>query len=335
MIMWLYSEYGTFNTYRNMNSYMGHAHKWMMPDGSFKYVHMYLSADAGYDFATDEQMRHTSSVDPDHATRDLYNAIENGDHPTWTAYVQVIDPRDTTKFEYNILDLTKHWDMGTYPKNLGTVGARPFGKLTLNRNPQNYFAEIEQLAFSPSHLVPGIQPSEDPMLQARMFAYPDAQRYRLGVNYQQIPVNQSKYAFNPLLRDGAATVNGNYGSLPGYVTNSHPMTFAERSERALEHNTWIAKVSTEPFVAISEVDYIFPRTFWTHLNDPQYPGWQQKMIRNLSKSVASARKEIREKVYNTFRLVHPEFAILVREATERRVPEDGKVLKGPHGCLKL
>lgn len=108
---------------------------------------------------------------------------------------------------WNIFDLTKVWPQKEVP-------LRRFGKFTLNRNPDNYFSEIEQAAFSPSHMVPGVEPSADPVLQSRLFSYPDTHRHRLGVNYQQIPVNRPLHAFNPYQRDGLMAVNGNYGSNP-------------------------------------------------------------------------------------------------------------------------
>ncbi|KAM0462112.1 hypothetical protein ACHAO4_001306 [Trichoderma viride] len=322
MIMWLYSDYGTFSSYRHMNGYMGHAHKWVMPDGSFKYVHMYLEADLGYKNHSDEDIPHMAGNDPDHAARDLYDAIERGEYPTYTAKVQVIDPADVRKFGYNILDMTKHWDMGTYPADLGTVDARVVGKLTLDRNPENHFAQIEQAAFSPSHLVPGIEPSEDPMLQARFFAYPDAQRYRLGVNYQQIPVNQPKHAYNPLLRDGAASVLGNYGSHPGFVTRKDTMQFRHfESSSTPEHKEWLAEMASEPNERKEELDLKFARTFWTHLDDPHYEGWQDRMVRSLGRDIASVEMETRDQVFQVLKKIHSELAARVEEKVEERLAQ--------------
>ncbi|ESZ94259.1 catalase [Sclerotinia borealis F-4128] len=323
MIMWLFSEYGTFTSYRHMNGYQANVHKWTMPDGSFKYVHMYLQADLGYKFHTDDEIPHLAGTDPDHATRDLSEAIDAGNFPTYTAYVQVLDPADAPNIGYNIFDMTKHWDMGTYPKDLGHIGAIPFGKMTLNRNPDNYFAEIEQAAFSPSHLVPGIEPSADPMLQARMFAYPDTQRYRLGVNYQQIPVNRPLHAFNPLLRDGAANCD-NYGSYPGYPTDSKPMhytpTYADPA-----HEEWVGRMTSDPFLEVTDVDYKFARTFWEHLAwEDQFKGWQEKLPGNVAANLSGAGKEVRERAYKMFGKLTKELEEKIREATEKLVVEKAK-----------
>lgn len=325
MVMWLYSDYGTFSSYRHMNGYMGHAHKWVMPDGTFKYVHMYLETDLGYKTHTDEEIPHMTGHDPDHAARDLHDAIERGDYPTYTAKVQVIDPAEVDRFGYNILDMTKHWDMGTYPADLGVVGARTFGKLTLKRNPENFFAEMEQAAFSPSHLVPGIEPSEDPMLQARLFAYPDAQRYRLGVNYQQLPVNRPLHAFNPLLRDGAGSVLGNYGADPGYVTSKAPMRFNRSSSSSSglesrstpEHEQWLNKVMSASADELRELDLKFARTFWTHLDGPEYPGWQDRMVTSLGRDLANVKKETRQDVFRVLGEIHCDLSAKVKQYVEK------------------
>ena len=310
MVMWLFSEYGTFRSYRHMNSYMGHTHKFVKPDGSFKYVHIYFDTDQGHEYMADEEAQELVATDSDHFTRDLYESIQKGNFPTWTAKVQVLDPADAERFRYNIFDITKHWPLDDIP-------ARPFGKLTLNRNPDNYFAEIEQLAFSPSHLVPGIEPSADPVLQARLFAYPDTQRHRLGVNYQQIPVNQPKHAFNPLQRDGAGTVNRNCGSFPSYLSSHSPVRF--RSEaKATSHEEWVGRVSTEPLLDLSDVDFQCAHDdLWVKFgNDPSYQGWRPKLITNISKHLCHAEEGVRRKAYDMFKRVHDDFGSGVEGETE-------------------
>ena len=165
----------------------------------------HISRQTGRRTLTNEEATRLSATSPDWATEDLFAAIQRGYHPSWTVYIQVLTPEQARRFRWNIFDLTKVWPQSEVP-------LRPIGKLTLNSNAENYFAEIEQVAFSPSHLVPGVEPSADPVLQARLFSYPDTQRHRLGVNYQQIPVNSPKSAFSPFQRDGAMAVNGNYGA---------------------------------------------------------------------------------------------------------------------------
>jgi len=325
MVLWLYSDYGAVSSYRHMNGYMGHAHKWVMPDGTFRYVHMYLEADLGYKTHTDDDITRMAGSDPDRTARDLHDAIERGDYPTYTAKVQVVDPSDVARFGYSILDMTKHWDIGTYPVHLGTIAPRTVGRLTLNRNAANFFDEIEQAAFSPSHLVPGIEPSEDPLLQARFFAYPDAQRYRLGVNYQQLPVNRPtrSAAFNPLLRDGAASVEGNCGASPGYVTSKAPMQFRsfESSRSTPEHGAWVTKVMSTPAEEASELDLLFARAFWTHLDDQEkYAGWQDRLVASLGRDLGNVERETREQVFRVLGDIHAKLAARVERQVGEEVP---------------
>ena len=145
--------------------------------------------------------------------RDLYDAIERGDFPKWTMYVQIMPEADAEKVPYHPFDLTKVWPKGDYP-------LIEVGEFELNRNPENFFLDVEQSAFAPSNLVPGISVSPDRMLQARLFNYADAQRYRLGVNYQQIPVNKARCPVHSNHRDGQGRVDANYGSTLHYEPNS-------------------------------------------------------------------------------------------------------------------
>jgi catalase len=298
MVLWMFSDYGTFGSYRHMNSYQGHAHKWTMKDGSFRYVHMYLQADAGYKFNTEHEAERLSGTNADSATQDLYSAIEKGDFPTWTAMVQVIEPGDVHKFGYNIFDMTKHWDMGTYPKTLGTVDARPFGKLTLNRNPLDYFAEIEQAAFSPANLVPGIAPTVDPLLRARLFAYGDAQRHRLGPNFESSEVNRSNHSHDHFMPKGA---------------NPRPDKI-ERHEDA----AWEREMVQEDFFALDENDFLFPRTFWTHLaeDDTKYEGWQERLVQSMAKHLLPVSPGTRSKAYMLLQHVDLDLGRRVRNQCE-------------------
>ena len=206
-VMHLFSDRGTPYSYRHMNGYSGHTFKMVKEDGSFVYAQIHLKTDQGSKTFTNEEAGKMASENPDWNTQDLFEAIQKGDYPSWTVYIQTLTPEQAEKFRWNVFDLTKVWPQGEVP-------LRQFGKLTLNKNVENYFAEIEQVAFAPSHLVPGIEPSTDPVLQSRLFSYPDTHRHRLGSNYTSIPVNQALNAFNPFIRDGFMAVNGNHGANP-------------------------------------------------------------------------------------------------------------------------
>jgi catalase len=209
-LMQLFGNRGVPKSLRNMNGYGVHTFKFGKPtEGTFKYVKIHLKPDAGVETMTEEEAGKLAGEDPDYHVRDLYNSIEKGDFPSWTLNLQIMDPKEAENYRWNIFDPTKIWPHKDYP-------LVPVGKITLKKNPENYFAEVEQAAFSPSTLVPGIGPSADILLQARMFSYPDAARYRVGTNYQQLPCNRALHVYAPFLRDGAMTINGNYGGDPNY-----------------------------------------------------------------------------------------------------------------------
>lgn len=153
-------------------------------------------------------------TDPDYAIRDLHNAIARGDFPSWNFFIQVMTFQQAETFKFNPFDLTKVWSQKEFP-------LIPVGRFTLDKNPRNYFAEVEQAAFSPSHLVPGIEASPDKMLQARLFAYDDTHRHRLGANFLQIPIN-CPYRANVknYQRDGPMNTTDNQGGAPNYFPNS-------------------------------------------------------------------------------------------------------------------
>ncbi|MDP3066824.1 MAG: catalase [Methanobacteriaceae archaeon] len=151
---------------------------------------------------------------PKHATEDLYDALESGDYPEWTVYVQIMTPEEAKEYKFDPFDITKVWYHGNYP-------LIPLGKMVINRAPENFFAEGEQAAFAPSNFVPGIGPSPDRLLQGRLFSYEDTQRHRLGPNHHQIPVNRAKNAkIANYQRDGPMTMDDNGGSGPNYYPNT-------------------------------------------------------------------------------------------------------------------
>jgi len=212
-VTYLFSDRGTPDGFRHMNGFGSHTFKWVNVQNEIHYVKFHWKTGAGVQNLTASQADQLAGTNPDYATQDLFNAINSGNPPDWTLYVQIMPEADAAAYEWNILDVTKIWPVKDYP--LVEVG-----KMVLNKNPDNYFAEIEQVAFSPSHLVRGIQASEDKMLQGRLFAYPDAHRHRLGVNYKQIPVNCPYAKVANGQRDGNMQTNGNQGSLVNYEPNS-------------------------------------------------------------------------------------------------------------------
>jgi catalase len=213
-VSFLFSDRGTPDGYRHMNGYGSHTFKNVNARGEAVYVKYHFKTDQGVANLSASDAAKLASSDPDYAIRDLYNAIQDGKFPSWTLYLQVMTFEEAEKVPFNPFDLTKIWPHKDFPLH-------EVGRMVLDRNPDDYFAEVEQLAFAPSHLIPGIEPSPDKMLQARLFSYPDTHRHRLGANYQSIPVNMPLNAqINNYQRDGPMMTHANGAGAPNYFPNS-------------------------------------------------------------------------------------------------------------------
>jgi catalase len=207
------SDRGLPDGYRHMHGFGSHTFSFINADNERHWVKFTLKCQQGIKNLTDEQAQAIVAKDRESAQRDLFNAIEDGDFPRWTLFVQIMTEQQAVASPINPFDLSKVWPHADYP--LIEVGV-----MELNRNPENYFAEVEQAAFSPANVVPGIGFSPDKMLQGRLFSYGDTQRYRLGVNFNQIPVNAPKCPVHSYHRDGAMRVDGNQGRTISYEPNS-------------------------------------------------------------------------------------------------------------------
>ncbi|EQL03560.1 catalase [Ophiocordyceps sinensis CO18] len=306
-VMHLFSDRGTPYSYRHMNGYSGHTHKWTKPDGSFVYTQVHLKTDQGNKTFTNEEAGKMASENPDWHTQDLFESIKKGEYPSWTVYVQVLTPEQAEKFRWNLFDLTKVWPQKEVP-------LRPIGKFTLNKNVENYFAEIEQVAFSPSHLVPGVEPSVDPVLQSRLFSYPDTHRHRLGVNYQQIPVNAPLRAFNPFQRDGTMAVNGNYGANPNYPSSYRKLTYKPATPAAT-HEKWSGSAVHALFQDVNDDDFVQAKGLWDVLG--RTPGQQDNYIGNVSGHLCNAHQDTRNRTYEMFSRVEASLGKAIKEHTEK------------------
>jgi len=210
----LFSDRGTPRTYRHMNGYSSHTFKWYNAKGEYFWVQYHFKTEQGIQNLTREEATRMAGENPDHATKDLYGAIERGECPSWRVCVQIMTPEQARNYRWNIFDITKVWPHGDFP-------LIEIGRMTLNRNPGNYFADVEQAAFSPGNFVPGIAASPDKMLQARVVSYHDAHLYRLGPNYQLLPVNAPRACkAQNYQRDGTMRLDGNGGGGPNYWPNS-------------------------------------------------------------------------------------------------------------------
>ncbi|MFE7193395.1 catalase [Kitasatospora sp. NPDC057541] len=194
-VTWLMGDRGIPKSYRHMNGYSSHTYLWINAGGERFWVKYHFKTDQGIDFLTQADADRLAGSDPDLHRQDLWEAIEGGNPPSWTLYVQIMPFDEAPGYRFNPFDLTKVWPHGDYP--LIRVGT-----MTLNRNPEDYFVHIEQAAFEPANLVPGISVSPDKMLLGRIFSYPDTHRYRIGPNYAQLPPNRPHVPVHSYAKDG-------------------------------------------------------------------------------------------------------------------------------------
>ncbi|MCE7061956.1 catalase [Dyadobacter sp. CY343] len=207
------SDRGLPKSYRHMDGFGSHTFSFISGDQKRYWVKFHLKTQQGIQNLTNREAADLVGNDRESHQRDLFDNIEAGNFPKWNMYVQIMEEGDAYSYPINPFDLTKVWPHADFP-------LIPVGELALNRNPSNYFAEVEQAAFNPASVVPGIGFSPDRMLQGRLFSYGDAQRYRLGVNHHQIPVNAPKCPYHSYHRDGAMRTDGNYGGTTSYEPNS-------------------------------------------------------------------------------------------------------------------
>ncbi|MDO7909867.1 catalase [Pseudomonas sp. 22-AL-CL-001] len=210
----LFSDRGIPDGYRHMHGFGSHTYSLISSTGERTWVKWHFKTQQGIKNLLPADAARLAGTEPDYAQRDLFDAIERGDYPRWTAYVQTMSEQEAQARAENPFDVTKTWSQKDYP-------LQEVGILELNRNPQNYFAEVEQATFGPSNMVPGVGLSPDRMLQGRVFAYADAHRYRVGTNHQQLPVNAPRSPVHSYQRDGAMAFGSNGGAAPNYEPNSY------------------------------------------------------------------------------------------------------------------
>ena len=298
------SDRGIPASYRHMHGFGSHAFSFINAANERYWVKFHFECMQGIKNLSDAEATDLIGRDRESAQRDLFDSIENKDFPRWKLRVQIMPEREAGSYHLNPFDLTKVWPHKDY--SLIDVGI-----LELNRNPENYFADVEQAAFSPANVVPGISFSPDKMLQGRLFSYGDAQRYRLGVNHHQIPVNAPKCPFNSYHRDGAMRVDGNKGATIGYEPNSK--------------GEWQQQPDfSEPPLAIEGA-----ADHWDHRADNDYysqpgnlfrlmtPEKQKLLFENTARSVGGASKEIQQRHIANCTKADPAYGAGVAAALKR------------------
>lgn len=318
-VSFLFSDRGTPDGYRHMNGYGSHTFKNVNSDGKAVYVKYHLKTDQGIANLSSDDASKLSAEDKDYSIRDLYNAIAKGNPPSWTMYVQVMSYDQAQKAKFNPFDLTKIWPHGEYPLH-------EVGRMVLDTNPDNYFAQVEQLAFSPSHMIPGIEPSPDKMLQARLFSYPDTHRHRLGANYQQIPVNAplnmnvSDEASNNYQRDGPMTVTNNGSGAPNYFPN---MFHGPRPNVINGNHKWHSDVVTGDVERVEtgdEDNFSQCRDFFNKiLNDEE----KDRLTSNIAGHMVNASEAIRTRAIANFACVDPMYGKLISDKIKDLIATNG------------
>ncbi|MGA5168523.1 MULTISPECIES: catalase [Streptomyces] len=311
-ITWLMGDRGIPASYRHMNGYGSHTYQWTNAQGEAFFVKYHFKTNQGIRCLSSEQAAEVVGKDANSHQTDLLQAIERGVNPSWTLYVQIMPAHEAADYRFNPFDLTKVWPHADYP-------LQRVGRLVLDRNPDNVFAEVEQAAFSPNNFVPGIGPSPDKMLQGRLFAYADAHRYRLGVNHTQLPVNAPK-----------AAVADNYGRDGLMATRN-----GSRHDKNYEPNSYSGPAQTDAALSapLAVAGYTGTHAAPQHVKDDDFfqagelyrlmsEEEKSRLVANIAGGLSQvSREDVIEKNLAHFHAADPDYGRRVEEAV-RALRED-------------
>jgi catalase len=305
-VTWLFGDRGIPASYRHMNGYGSHTFQWNNEAGEVFWVKYHFKTDQGIKNLTSEEAAKVAGEDPDSHQRDLREAIERGEFPTWTVQVQIMPAAEAANYRFNPFDLTKVWPHEDYPPI-------EIGKLELNRNPENIFAEVEQSIFSPAHFVPGIGPSPDKMLQGRLFAYGDAHRYRVGINADHLPVNRPHateartHGRDGFMYDGRHAGVKNYepNSFGGPVQTDRPLWESVSVSGATGDHAAPVHAEDDDFVQAGNLYRLMPAEE------------QERLIANLAGFISQvSRDDIAERAIENFRKADEDYGKRLQAAIQ-------------------
>ena len=321
-VTYLMGDRGTPKSTRHQNGYGSHTFQWVNEEGEAFWVKYHFKSRQGVENFTDEEATTTAGQNPDCHREDLYNAIEEGNYPIWDVKVQIMPLDEAENYRFNPFDLTKVWSKKDYPLH-------DVGYFVLNRNPRNFFAQIEQVALDPSNIVPGVGLSPDKMLQARAFAYADQQRYRIGANYKQLPVNQPQNVdeVNTYEHEGSMQFLFNAPEDPVYSPNRHDkgtgvLDDAAVNDRSQLETTTAAELYINPESHGSDLvrapyvrhaeddDFVQARDLYENVYDDAA---KERLVTNITNAMAGVSEETEERVYEYWTNVHPALGQRVRE----------------------
>lgn len=304
----LMSDRGIPATYRHMNGYGSHTFKWVNSEGKGVWIKYHIKTEQGIKNLDPELATKIAGENPDYHTEDLFNAIAKGDYPAWRMYVQIMPLEEAASYRFDPFDVTKVWSQKDYP-------LIEVGRLVLNRNPENYFAEVEQATFSPGTLVPGIDVSPDKMLQGRLFAYHDAHRYRVGTNHQLLPINRPRSEVNNYQRDGAMRFDNNGGSAVYYEPNSQGGPVESPADKQAEYavSGMAASVSYD-----QDDHYTQAGDLYRLMSEEE----RTRLVQNIVASLGQVdSEEIQKRQIKHFYKADPEYGRRVAEALQLSIPE--------------
>lgn len=302
-VSFLFSDRGTPDGYRHMNGYGSHTFKLVNAQGKPTWCKFHFKTDQGVRNLTADDARRLNGLNPNYAKQDLFNAIANGQFPSWTLHIQVMEYDEAERVSFNPFDVTKVWPHGQYP-------LIPVGKLVLNRNPSNYFAEVEQIAFSPAHMIPGVEPSPDKMLQGRLISYDDTHVHRLGINYLQLPVNRCPYARNISHRDGAHCSETNHDGAPNYFPNSFSGVQPDKLAHEFVDKT-TAGLEVKRFETGDEDNFSQVGVFWRKVLDE---GARARLVENMAAALMKAAEFIQKRAVENFSKCDEEYGRMLERA---------------------
>lgn len=305
----LMSDRGIPATYRHMHGFGSHTFKWVNEQGEGVWVKYHFKTEQGIKNLDAQLAAQIAGENPDYHTEDLFNAIAKGDYPSWKLCVQIMPLEDANTYRFDPFDVTKVWSQKDYP-------LIEVGRMVLNKNPENYFAEVEQATFSPGSFVPGIEASPDKMLQGRLFAYSDAHRYRVGSNHNLLPINRPKSEVNNYQRDGAMRFDNNGGGSVYYEPNS----FGGPKETPQNKTTPYEVAGYVDSVAYDHDDHYTQAGDLYRLMDE---GERSRLVQNIAASMKGVQKEeIKLRQIQHFYKADPEYGQRVAEALGLAVQQE-------------
>lgn len=286
-LMFFLSDMANPKSYRMMKGFAVHTHKMVNAKGEAVYVKFHWTPHQKEEFFTFKEAVEMFAKNANVLIQDLFDNIAKKNYPRWTLSIQVMTYKQAEKHYQNPFDATKFWKIEEYP-------LIPVGEMILNENPENYFAQVEQIAFSPSNMVRGIEPSPDPLLHARMFAYPDTQLHRLGTNFAQIAVNSCPFA-RTYQRDGPMNVGANGGSAPNYYPNTYNGLNSNNNKQAFKQSVDYVSGDVDRIDVVDDDDFSLPRYQWEKHIGPEE---RKRVIMNTIATLILAERRIQKNLLN-------------------------------------